>query len=482
MAFFLVLKHKKNVLMYRRVITMGQFDCLLYLGYHDGQFVYFGLQAPESELAMGIYKELCARQGISNVWLLLDGFRYESIPNRLSSFRMLATSQQSDLKESELEHAYRCLLPCWKKQDLFKLGKKVYDFDEEDMVDRYYFSGGSVRIFTKETFIDIREAMSIACTHVESALALSSGVADIQAGQGHVDRVRHTFVVNTGDPDDYVDSTGWEQIIDSEFAFLRLSVKLRSNELLRFFHWARSSGHGALAGKLFEICLHRLAADNDLILHVSEYDLPTYRRPDEERYFGMKQLEMKKGRAFCSDTASQATSNKTEGLQRNKSSTSSIPKDLQKELEEWRDSDEFSYWYPLCDNFPNIDSIVKLEPRTATGKKGGVAYLQITIADTHSIDGKQLENLKEIFDVEGADPPIYIVLCSDLDSSKKISLTPRTEVDKAQDACTVCKGYYEETPLAVRSDGPRNNVPRKENIQNSNYNLRPSKRARENSM
>ncbi|KAG2873790.1 hypothetical protein PC115_g24283 [Phytophthora cactorum] len=80
MAFHLVFKHKKNVLVYRRLTKFEQENCLFYLGYEDGKVVQFAVQRCKAPNAISIYEHLIRQQGISNVWLLLDGFRYEDIP------------------------------------------------------------------------------------------------------------------------------------------------------------------------------------------------------------------------------------------------------------------------------------------------------------------------------------------------------------------------------------------------------------------
>ncbi|POM66134.1 Crinkler (CRN) family protein [Phytophthora palmivora] len=121
MAFYLVFKHKKNVLVYRRLFTFEQENCLFYLGYEDGK-VQFAVQGCNAPNAVNIYRTLISQYGISNVWLLLDGFRYQDIPEGVRTFKMLATSQQVDLKSQERTDAYCCLLPCWSKKDLWSMG------------------------------------------------------------------------------------------------------------------------------------------------------------------------------------------------------------------------------------------------------------------------------------------------------------------------------------------------------------------------
>ncbi|KAK1946251.1 hypothetical protein P3T76_001804 [Phytophthora citrophthora] len=60
MTFHLVLKYKKNVLVYR---CMSQSDCCFYLGYEDGKVVYFTVEGCNPEQVMVTYEELKSRQG-----------------------------------------------------------------------------------------------------------------------------------------------------------------------------------------------------------------------------------------------------------------------------------------------------------------------------------------------------------------------------------------------------------------------------------
>ncbi|KAL3660867.1 hypothetical protein V7S43_014269 [Phytophthora oleae] len=231
MAFYLVLKHKKNVLVYR---WLDKGDCLFYLGYQAGTVVYFTVEGCSPELVVAIYEELGKHQGFSNVWLLLDGIQYDCIPRRLIHFRMLAASQQVLPKEHADEHAYYCLLPCWKKQDLFKLGREVCNFEEKDMEDRFNISGGSVRVFSIEGIDHLnamRRKISRACTEVEGTLLLFSDGRNIQAGKNQIDRLRHTFVEDTQVPSNYLTDSNWEQRVDSQYAIDLLKNRIQSQEL-----------------------------------------------------------------------------------------------------------------------------------------------------------------------------------------------------------------------------------------------------------
>jgi len=458
MAFYLVFKHKKNVLVYRRLTKFEQENCLFYLGYEDSKVVQFTVQRCKALSAINIYEELIRQKGISNVWLLLDGFRYQDIPEGVRTFKMLATSQQVDLKSQERVDAYCCLLPCWSKKDLWLMGGFIYNLSPKDMEERYYYSGGSVREFTLATSEDIRTAIDDAISGVDDVSNLLSNNSSVLTGKSQVDRLRHTFVKSVDDANQFTARRYWEQVIDSEYAVLALSVRLRSDALFRIYHWARGAGHGSLAGSVFEIYLHRLAADKTLKLYMSEYDPPERRKQIEPRHLEVKQVQLKNGGAICCGTAS----------------------DHENHLKQWRDDEKLTYWFPACHDFPNIDSIVKLEP--TSDKMSNVAYLQITIAAEHEIDGKELERMNAIFfpdDVKNAgetDPPIYIAVCPDLKSCESFILKPGPEVLAAKKACRVFVGYYDEAPYATAADGPMNNIPIKSLPPPPPYNLRKRSR------
>eukprot|EP00644_Phytophthora_capsici_P007923 jgi/Phyca11/128631/e_gw1.77.29.1 len=260
MAFHLVLKYKKNVLVYRQL--KGE-NCLLYLGYEDDEVVYFTVKRCKADRAVSIYEELGYRQGFPNVWLLLDGFRYKEIPEGLETFRMLATSQQVSLKSQESTDAYCCLLPCWSKKDLLSMGSLIYNFTPDEMEERFFYSGGSVREFTYATWEDIQRAMDVAVSGVEDYSKLLTTASCMFTDTSQVVR---TFVENTNDRSHYFSSRYWEPMVDSEYAVLALSVRLKADALHRIYTWAKMAGHGSLAGCAFEIYLHRLAIDNRLEL------------------------------------------------------------------------------------------------------------------------------------------------------------------------------------------------------------------------
>ncbi|KAE9135597.1 hypothetical protein PF010_g2002 [Phytophthora fragariae] len=170
LAFCLVLKYQKNVLVYRRLKMLDQESCLFYLGYEDGRVVQFTVQRCESKTAVDIYNELIRQHGIAIVWLLLDGFHYPDIPEGLETFKLLATSQPVDLKSQERVYAYCCLLSSWSKKDLWSLGNLIHKFGADEMDERYYYSGGSVREFTLDTSEEIRKTIDDAVSGMEGII------------------------------------------------------------------------------------------------------------------------------------------------------------------------------------------------------------------------------------------------------------------------------------------------------------------------
>ncbi|TMW57026.1 hypothetical protein Poli38472_002951 [Pythium oligandrum] len=455
MAFYLVFKHKKNVLVYRRLTKLNQSNCLLYLGHQGNQVVHFAIPACTDLEARRIYAELCQQQGIENIWLLLDGLEYKHIPQELETFNLLATSQQVDLKSQERADAYCCLLPCWAKRDLCLLGNLVCKFAAEDMDERYYYSGGSVREFTLSTIKLIREGMAFALTRVTDATHLLSTKSNVTSGELQLDRLCHTFVNDATDMTHFTGPQHWQQIVDSEYVVRELSLRLPINTLALTYQWARATGHGSLAGCALELYIHRLAADNRLKLYASEYDPPTFRKPDAPRAYEFKQVPLRGGSAAQWGTSS----------------------DYKTYLTEWRGDDMLTYWFPACDNFPNIDSIVKLES-TISGKKGGVAYLQVTVAKKHDISHTHMQEMNNIFGIaDDTEPPIYIAICPDRKSCQEFVLDSRPEVVLARRTCRLFVGYYEEDQFAIAADGPKNNISVKPVPPEHTYNTRKRQRA-----
>ncbi|EGZ07300.1 hypothetical protein PHYSODRAFT_528849 [Phytophthora sojae] len=223
MAFYLVFKRKKNVFLYRRTYEQGFNRCLLYMTHDAVQVVCFSVPSLEDPEASEIYEALTSQICAKNIWVLLDGFPYGEIPAGFEPFDMLATSQQVDLKSLEAVGSYCCLLPSWSKTDLMSLGRLLYEFAEDEMETRFYYSGGSVRDFTMDTVDDMRRGVDNVVTRSENTQLLFSSRGSILSGNSQFDRLRRTFVENSSEIAQFALPRHWEQVIDSEYALRSLS-------------------------------------------------------------------------------------------------------------------------------------------------------------------------------------------------------------------------------------------------------------------
>lgn len=121
------------------------------------------------------------------------------------------------------------------------------------MKERFYYSGGSVREFGRETIKEVRNAINSAIGEVDDPALLFSSSGNVQSGRKLVDRLRQTYVKDIKEASGFLYRENWVQVIDSEYAVIALSVRLRADALYRIYNWATSAGHASLAGNVFEI-------------------------------------------------------------------------------------------------------------------------------------------------------------------------------------------------------------------------------------
>lgn len=167
------------------------------------------------------------------------------------------TSQQVLLKSSDFEHAICCLLPGWKIQDIFHVGKTIFEFKDEEIRRRFYFSGSSVREFLRPKAL-LQLAMDIAVDCVEDASELLS--RSIESCGNQSDLLRRTFVKTApryealdeqdADRNEFLPLFSrfyWEHVVDSEYAVMALSPRFPSKSLRQIYRWANDVGHESLA-------------------------------------------------------------------------------------------------------------------------------------------------------------------------------------------------------------------------------------------
>ncbi|POM77030.1 Crinkler (CRN) family protein, partial [Phytophthora palmivora] len=198
LAFYIALVRKTSVVVYRKV--KGKGNCLFYLGYEDQEetpggstqtkAVCFKATKCSMTPASIIYRSLGNKCGKQKVWLFLDGFIFHDVPAELDDFKMLATSEQADIKSNEVETTHYGLLSSWKKEDLFALGRSICGFSDDEMENRYYYSGGSVREFTLESVSDIRNTIDNAIAGVSESDELLSRKRFIHSHTSQMNRFR----------------------------------------------------------------------------------------------------------------------------------------------------------------------------------------------------------------------------------------------------------------------------------------------------
>lgn len=499
-VFYLVFHRNKNVLVYRKV--EGADNCLFYMGYRNGAVVYFAIDDCPTEYAVDLYRSLKKLLGKTNIWLVLDGFQYRdtspgNVPEGMKRFKLLATSQQLTLKSQDTQQVSRYLLSCWLKEDILALGTQVYGYGRKDAEDRFYYSGSNVREFVSPSLEKIKDVMDAAISGVNNVDALFSDRATVLSGSKQSDRLRRTFVKDITVKNSLSHVANWTQLVDSEYAVKYLADRIKEGFLLKVYHWAKASKHNTLAGHAFELCMHKLASEKKLQLSVSEYD-----PAKKDRHFSGQDLQLKSGSAVNSGTKD----------------------DYETELRQFRDNDEYAYWYPKCDNFPNIDSIVKLEPDpnkpNTSSKSPQVAYLQITVAKEHEISFAELKKVNKFFydemkskrsvtasdaerlerqksagaaehldreqntgaaelnqqgsasDADQSDLPLYVALCPDEDTCRALVL--KGHVNACRSVCRVYVGFWKNIDMDTAADCPRNNSGPMEVPDPSQHNTRAS--------
>ncbi|CAI5712879.1 unnamed protein product [Peronospora destructor] len=241
------------------------------------------------------------------------------------------------------------------------MGELIHKFHPEEMNDRFYYFGGSVREFTLAEYDDQIDAIDFAINSVKDVSSLLNNMLSFSARGSQVDRLRHTFLKSTDDIaplfskewwEPFIYMSCWELTIDSEYVVRCLSVRLPSDALFKMYTWAKNNGNNSLAGAVYEILLHRLAADNQLDLYISEYDPQEKHKPNAPRHLKVEKVRLEKHSATCSGTASDHVAH----------------------LTKWRDDERFSYWFPgACPDFPNINSIVKLKSTSGRAMFGSAA-------------------------------------------------------------------------------------------------------------
>ncbi|OQR86000.1 Crinkler (CRN) family protein, partial [Thraustotheca clavata] len=190
-AFYLALMRNKIIIFYRRVFKVKQGNCLLCFIPNNDQVVFQAIRNCSTSRAIEFYGIHTRQHGMKNVWLFLDGIIYNTIPEGLLTFMLLATSQQVYLKPQAEVDAYGCLLPCWSKENLISMGESVHGYTREQMEERFYYSGGIARLFTYPMIKLIKDSITSAVKLVDDPKVTYNQKTVTSISDTQVDRLRH---------------------------------------------------------------------------------------------------------------------------------------------------------------------------------------------------------------------------------------------------------------------------------------------------
>ena len=93
--------------------------------------------------------------------------------------------------------------------------------------------------------------------------------------------------------------------------------------------------------------------------------------------------------------------------------------DCKTSLRIWASNDKSKYSYLDYSRFPNIDSVAKVCKSIG---EAVVAYIQITVGETHKLDGIWMDELDEIFKVRHKERIFIVIQPWNVDSHQKIRL------------------------------------------------------------
>ncbi|CAK4099634.1 unnamed protein product [Aphanomyces euteiches] len=294
--------------------------------------------------------------------LCLDGFLQKFLNEHLgvlTEFSALATSAQFKKKQDDAGVVDLCLVPFWSLSDL-KLVGKHHTWDDESIDKKYYFSGGSLRLFlmseegaesaAEEAFLDV---------DIASAQLLNTQYGTNSDRQ--IDQIRMVTLLDTSDLSNYNRPGKWSYVICSGFALRKLGKRVTLEYYKDLCHKAYMINDFGLFGIAFENYFHAMAREKQSIqLKVREYD--------SNKAHGHEYSV----RTFTSD----------KHLLKGKDQA-----EFENVMKAW--PSDLDYWYPESRSLKTIDSIAKIG--------GEYLLLQLTRSKTHSIDTGYLKTISKCF-------------------------------------------------------------------------------------
>ncbi|KAH9160572.1 hypothetical protein LEN26_001800 [Aphanomyces euteiches] len=289
--------------------------------------------------------------------LCLDGFQQSFLKNHigvLMEFSVLAASGPYKTKQDDAGVLALCLVPFWSFSDL-KLVGQHYTWDDESMEKKYYFSGGSLRLFLVSE-MDAKIAAELAFCKVDLASVKLLNTQNYSRFDKQIGWIQMA-TLDTSDLSNYNRPGKWSYVVCSGFALRKLGDRVTREYYKDLCHKAYMIHDVGLFGIAFENYFHAMAREKQSIqLKVREYDSTKLREYSVLTFTSAKHLLKGKDQT-----------------------------DFEILLKTW--PSELDYWYP--DSRCPIDSIAKLD--------GEYLLLQLTRSTTHSIDTEYLETISKCF-------------------------------------------------------------------------------------
>ena len=205
--------------------------------------------------------------------LCLDGFLQKFLQEHdgvLSTFSVLATSAQYETKQDDVPVLDLCLVPFWSLSDLKLVGQKM-TWDDDTMEKKYYFSGGSLRLFLQSER-DIQIAVDRAFRTVDITSAALLGTTYGTTAVSQVDQIR-MVTLDSSDMKNYTDSGEWSYVICSGYALRKIGEYVTLEYYKDLCHKAYTINDFGLFGIAFENYFHAMAREKKIIeLKVRQYD------------------------------------------------------------------------------------------------------------------------------------------------------------------------------------------------------------------
>jgi hypothetical protein len=355
-SFWMAIEEAKHVLLVRLVKGKGKGFSITFLNGKNPSKSWKLEHMSANEIAPTIQNT--ARR-FENCYWCLDGFLPSDLSiGVLSSFSVLSvpTSIQYDVNVDQTGSLDLCLVPFWSHSDLQLIGQHK-NWDDNSIEEKYYYSGGSLRLFlmSKESG-KIAAGYAVQIVDVTSSDLLKTEFRT--SSGGNVEWIQMA-TVNTCNLKNYRDPCHWSYVICSGFALRKLDNHLTLGYFKDLCSNAFMMKDVGLMETAFENCFHAIVREKkEVHLKVLDYE------------------KVKNNTLEYLDDTFQCKNHLPKGEKE---------ADFEQVMRAW--PWKLDYWYSQSRTSQTIDSIVKICDE--------FWLLQLTTLKTHSIDTEYLKNISK---------------------------------------------------------------------------------------